>query len=364
MPRMKTLSVMTMSESVLLAERDGTQTTAAIGADVCEAIAACRTAALIPHVNADGDALGSVLALQMILAKLGKRADVFCPTPVVKGLRFLKGADKVKSAADASAVARDNPQGEPYDLVIAVDAADCARLGDCVSLFDHARKTAVIDHHSTNDGIAQYDWIDKDAAATGVLIFDLACALGVSIDSDIADCLFTAVSTDTGNFSQRNTTSKSLRVAAACIDAGTDVASLTERLYKIRSPGKTALLARALDSMRSLDGGRLISMRLSHSDFVQTGTDEADTEGLIDFGIAVQGSLAAVLASERCDGVKVSMRARPPVNVAAIAACLNGGGHALAAGCTVRMPLGEASALLEERLSAHLNALSYNHYNA
>ncbi|GHU67534.1 hypothetical protein FACS1894184_07550 [Clostridia bacterium] len=318
--------------------------------DVADVIRKAERIAIVPHVNSDGDAIGSSLALKRMLEQLGKRADVYCPTPLAPYYQFLPGAESVLGPDDAKAIEQSEPKGGPFDLIIAVDSSSCDRLGDCAALFEHARDSLVIDHHSTNDGIARVDWVDKAAAATGVMMYRLADALDITLDPIMAECLLTALSTDTGHFSQRNTDAESLLVASECVEAGADIAALAERLHKMRTLAKTRLIARALNCLESHFDGKVTVMKISAADFNETGTTEDDSEGIIDFGIAVKGTLVAVFASERKDGIKVSFRARPPIDVAAVAQKLGGGGHALASGCTIEsVTLDEAvSRVIEE----------------
>ncbi|MDR2657956.1 MAG: 30S ribosome-binding factor RbfA, partial [Oscillospiraceae bacterium] len=166
--------------------------------DAAKAILKAERVAIIPHVNTDGDAIGSSLALKRMLESLGKRADVYCPTPLADYYKFLPGAESVLSADDADEIAQSHPKGGPFDLAIAVDSASRDRLGRCATLLEHARDSLAIDHHSTNDGIVRINWVDKDAAATGSLMYRLADALDVELDPIVAECLLTALSTDTG----------------------------------------------------------------------------------------------------------------------------------------------------------------------
>ncbi|MDR0397507.1 MAG: 30S ribosome-binding factor RbfA [Oscillospiraceae bacterium] len=315
-------------------------------------------AAIIPHVNADGDAIGSSLALKLILERLGKRADVYLPTPLPAFYRFLPGADALLGSGDARDIAESNPKGGPFDLVIAVDASSLDRLGECAALMEHARDSLVIDHHATNDGIARVNWVDKDAAATGSLIRLLAEELEVELDPVLAECLLTALSTDTGHFSQRNTDAESLAIASECVEAGADIAELAERLHKLRTIEKTRLIARALSSLETRCGGKASVMRLRASDFQETNASEDDTEGVIDFGIAIKGTLAAALITERADGIKVSFRSRPPMDVARVARTFGGGGHELASGCTIESSFDEAVSLVTAALGESLDAIA------
>jgi phosphoesterase RecJ-like protein len=300
---------------------------------VCDALHTAERIAVLTHINPDGDTLGSSLALRLALTRLGKRAVVLCPDPFSDVCAILPGASEVR-----------RPDG--FDargmLAVAVDVSDKPRLGAGTPIFDTASATVVIDHHATNEGFGQVNYIAPDCSATAVIVLDVIQRLGVPLDKEIATCIYVGISTDTGLFSQRNVNAQALRAAAQCLETGIDAAYLAECFHKMRSLAKTRLLTRALESLELFGNGRLAVMRLAHTDFAATGTEEVHTEGIIDYGISVNGTLAAVLASERNGEVKMSLRSRPPVDVAKVALSFGGGGHTLAAGCSLRVGMGEA----------------------
>lgn len=324
---------------------------------ITRGLKAASTVAIVPHIHADGDALGSSLAIMFALRHIGVQATIYAPSPVAPFLSFLPGADTVMSASDALEWVKANTDRgvNMFDALLVVDVASVSRLGDCAALLTYALESYVVDHHATNDGFATRNFIDKDAAATGELIYTLIMSLGVRLDATIATCLYASLSTDTGHFSQRNTTPNALRVAAVCLEAGIDGAGLAERLHKRRTFAKTKLCAKAIESMRLTCGGLAAVMCLSADDYHATQTSESDTEAIIDFGIAVEGVVVAMLAYERGDGIKVSMRAKLPVDVALIASKFGGGGHTLAAGCTLHVPLDDAISLVETEIARHVD---------
>ncbi len=297
------------------------------------------------HVNPDGDTLGASLALRMALMRLGHEVTVVCEHAVPTLYAFLPGAESVCTPGQA--------QGA-YDIAIAVDVSDYARLGNTAPLYDAAPVRLVIDHHPTNDRFGQVNWIAPDASATGLLVQQLITDLGVELTQDIATCLYVAVSTDTGHFQFGNTTGDAMRAAATLMEAGVDVSDVSRKLYRTRQRASVELLARGLSSMTFSPDGRVAGCTLTRQDILDTGAGEGDSEGIVNYGIEIVGVQAAYMARENGDGVKCSLRAIAPYDVGALAKRLGGGGHARAAGCTLAMPLADAAAFLRVQLCAML----------
>lgn len=312
---------------------------------ICEWLRAHDDIAIVTHVFPDGDALGSSLALMMGLKTLGKRAFVCDRDPVPAYLHLLPDWETV--------AAPDHFPFEPK-AAIAVDCADAARMGPAGILFEAGIDTAVIDHHVTNSTTITPALVNSEASASGVLVYQVLCELGVSLNRDMATCLYSAISTDTGNFNFSNTTPEALLAAAECVKQNIDVSDLSYRLFRMRTEGRTRLLGRALSRVEYLENGQIAVLRLTRADFEECHAQDADTEGVVNFGIDTEGVEIAFLATERADSTKFSLRSRSRVDVAQIAASLGGGGHSRAAGVTLPLPLEEA---VEKVLTACQNAL-------
>ena len=289
--------------------------------------------AIVTHVFPDGDALGSSLALMMGLETLGKRAFVCDRDAVPAYLDLLPRWESV--------VAPDRFPFPPR-AVIAVDCADAARMGPAGDLFDGRLDAAVIDHHVTNSTTITPALVNSQASASGVLVYQVLTELGVPLNRDIATCLYSAISTDTGNFNFSNTTPEALIAAAECIKQGIDVSDLSFRLFRMRTAGRTRLLGRALNNIEYVEDGQIAVLRLTLNDFAECHAQDADTEGVVNFGIDTEGAEIAILGTERVGSTKFSLRSRSRVDVAQIAASLGGGGHCRAAGVTLMLPLEEA----------------------
>ncbi len=289
---------------------------------------------LIAHVSPDGDTLGSALALRLAFLSLEKAADVVCEDPVPRLYRHLPGAEEV--------LRPEAVQDKPYDLAMAVDVSDEGRMGSCAPLFFGVPQRLLIDHHGTNTRFGQVSWIDAEASATGAMALLLIHALNVPLTQEIARCLYVALSTDTGHFQFANTNAQAMRAAAECVETGIDVAVITERLYREKPRAKTELMACALGSLQFEQEGRIAYMTLHAADFERCGASEDMSEGIISFAIETQGVQVAFLAREKADGIKFSLRSKPPYDVAKICKGFGGGGHILAAGCTLAGPMESA----------------------
>lgn len=320
-------------------------------ANLIDRIHAAQRIALLLHVSPDGDTCGSALALRRAFVLAGKQVAVSCDHKVPDIYTDLEGVEMVVTPATLV-------NDDVFDLVIAVDSADRLRLGQGVEIFDRAPETAQIDHHLTNPGYAQINYIRSPLSATGVLALEVIDALGIPIDLPIAHCLFVAVSTDTGNFKQQNTDGEALRLAARCVEAGLDPSIVTRRVFDVKPLAQMKLIARALESLQLYGDGKVAVMRLEKRDFEETGALPEHTEGIVNYGINTEGVCITCLCSQSGERVKGSFRAVPPYDVARIATAFGGGGHALAAGCVLEPPMAEAVARVREKMMEEIERLA------
>jgi len=294
------------------------------------AIALIRTSNAIyvgTHIRPDGDALGSLLGLSLALEAQGKGVARLCPDSVPPSYRFLPGAERVSS----------QPPEWPPDLGIVVDCDGLARVGPLAAAFERAPHLIDIDHHATDQTFGEVRLVDPSAGAAAEIVHGLVRSLGAADDPEVATCLYTAVLTDTGRFSYGNTTARSLRVAAQLVAAGAEPHEIARRVYEERSVAATHLLGVALTRLSPNHDSEIVSAVLTRRDFAETGAEPSDTEGIIDHLRAIGGRRVAMLFVET-DGeqVRVSLRSDGSVDVSRIAFAFGGGGHAMAAGCTLR----------------------------
>jgi bifunctional oligoribonuclease and PAP phosphatase NrnA len=289
-----------------------------------------RKIAVIGHARPDGDCIGAQVALARVL--LARGHDVICvnldPVPrrlqfLVEGMEFLQADAATTDTADRAA--------------IFVDCADHARGGE--RLKGHYRApVAVIDHHLSNDGYAEVNLVDSDSAATCEILAGVFLDNGLAIDAPAAQALFTGILTDTGQFRFNSTSRRCFVLAGELVARGAKPAEVGYHLYERESQGKLRLLQHFLSSLNIEYGGRVCIGTLAPGIFEQTGATAEDTEGLVDYARSIEGVEIAALIEQRSDGmVKASLRAKEPaLRVDLVAGQFNGGGHACAAGLSLK----------------------------
>lgn len=300
---------------------------------------------LIMHVSPDGDAIGSACALRLALMAMGKRVQAVCDGDVPRIYRFLEGAEDIikPNAARVTSAA------------IAVDCADEGRMGAADEIFAQAKHAANIDHHVTNTMFAQHNAVEAHAAAAAEVVKRLIEQLDADFSANIATCLFCGLVTDTGNFAYSNTTPDTLFAAGELLQRGADNALINRAVYRSAPVSKRRMLGLGLIKAEYLHGGKVAVCKLTRADFDRFNARDEDCEGIIDNLRDVENVEIAMLIREKEPNVyKVSMRAKEYANVCAVAERYGGGGHRLAAGCTVR---GELEALAAELTEALIQAL-------
>ena len=314
--------------------------------EMLSAILSAGSVLLFGHVNPDGDALGSVLAMKLRLERMGKRVQVMVDGFVPSQLAFLPGASAVLNPSCAL---------DEFDLALALDVASIDRLGSCEPYFAAAESTAVIDHHGTNPAYAQVNMIDGEAPATAILVYRLFGSMDMSFTQEEAICLYTALSTDTGNFIYDSTNAESFEMMGRLMEAGLPLPEYSRRLFRQKEVAFVRLLAEVLPSLRITADGKIAGLSLTLEQMQRAGANGGHTDGVVDYAIDLKGVGMAYFAREIEGGkVKVSLRALAPNAVDAIAARFGGGGHKLAAGLTLTMPLDEAVQTIEQALEAAL----------
>jgi bifunctional oligoribonuclease and PAP phosphatase NrnA len=285
---------------------------------------------LITHENADGDALGSLLAAKLVLDALGKDSVMYLSglAPLPAEYRFMP----------LETLRRRLPEDVGERVVFALDCANESRLGEGQVALEGAPLVVNVDHHHDNSRFGTVNLVVADASSTGEIVRDLARELGVELTPDLAEALYIALVTDTGRFQYANTTPKALRLAAELVEAGADVHRVFQSVYETVQLAKLKLLARALERAQVYEGGGLVVSYLKKTDFAEVGAAEPYSEGIIDFLRAVEGAeMAALIREPPAPGRparRVSLRSSSDeVDVSAIArASGDGGGHRQAAG--------------------------------
>ncbi len=305
--------------------------------DVAAALMAHDDYLICGHISPDGDCLGSQLALMHALRALGKKADCLLAKnePVDYGLRFLPGIDEMIPASKVNHHA-------DYDF-ISVDVPNAHRMAQpAESVFEHARFTISVDHHQSEDPMADVSYTDEAAPAAALIVWDLISLLGVDPTLEIATCCYTGLMTDTGRFQYQNTTAYAFEAAAAMSRAGADTAAIAAQAFQNRSMASLMLEQRMLSHLEITADGAFAISYLLKEDFRDTGAVKADAEPLVNVMRSLRGVRAACILREQDQGVRGSLRAKDDTDVAAIARTMGGGGHKAAAGFTHEGPMDQA----------------------
>src|ERR671929_1377503 len=242
---------------------------------VVELIEAKRRFAITSHIRPDGDSLGSSLGLYWLLRALGKDPEVIMHDPVPHAYRKLPGAEMVRVTPTVDGA---------YDGVFVIECSDITRPG----LADLDRQLVVnIDHHSTTALFGNINWIDSTASAVGEMIYNLCKATGVRVTKEIAECVYTALITDTGSFHYSNTTERTFKVASELVRTGVRPAKTAEAIYGNYQWPKIELLGQVLATAKRDESGRIAWMRQSLAMQQQTQACEEDTDGFVNLPLTV-----------------------------------------------------------------------------
>jgi phosphoesterase RecJ-like protein len=282
---------------------------------------------VLPHVSADGDAVGSSLAMCYFLTAYGKTSRLVMDEKVPDKYAFLDEDNIIELYSENTVYKADS--------YIALDTGDIRRLGNRMKLFD-CPDTWNIDHHKTNTGFAERNYVDIQSASTGEIIYGLFKHFNVQIDKKTADALFTAISTDTGGLRYSNTTPASMRICAELLELGIDISDISHRVFDMTPYQKLLLKAVAIENMRLHFGGKLALITLKSEDYAFLMGKDEYFDGIVNIANNTEGVLAGILMRETAEGhIKVNMRsASDDIDVALFANMNGGGGHVRASGFT------------------------------
>lgn len=308
-----------------------------------ELIESADDVALACHVDPDGDALGSMLAMQRFLRSRGVRViaswgatggDGQDPALLVPPqYTFLPGLEDLTPAAEFP---------ERPGLFIAFDTGSADRLGSLRDTADRAEAVIVIDHHASGTAFGDVRLVDGQAAATAVLVDELIRRMGGELDREMAACLYVGLVTDTGRFQHPSTTPEVMQLGARLISYDIDHTGINRRVWETHSFGYLKVLGRAMERAVLVAEAGMAWTAVLQSDLDDLGVTLAETEGLIDVLRAVEAAECVCVAKEQVDGSwKISLRSKGGVDVGRAAADLGGGGHTFASGLSATGPLDE-----------------------
>ena len=304
------------------------------------------------HQSLDGDCVGSQLAFAWYLKSKGKRVTCYCVDPLPQKFAFLNGA---------GIITPNKPEGM-FDALVILDCSNIKRLGwEGLETEAVARTIINIDHHrdNTNFGTDGLNFVDAKAAAAGIVIFDFFKACGVNIPLHVAEQLYVAVMTDTGSFQFSNTSGRALRVCAELAEIGVDCSGIYEKVYASHSQAALVLHSRVWSTLSFHLGGKVCSMDMPMGILDEIGAIYSDSEGLADNTITGIGVEVGIMTKHTPEETHFSLRSKGKIDVGALAKReWGGGGHACAAGCTLKLPYNKAMPQMLEVLEQELKSQS------
>jgi phosphoesterase RecJ-like protein len=333
---------------------DLTAYAAAVPDEVIERLRAARRVLTICHENPEADALGSALAIAMLVEANGGVATPVCADPMPAMYDFLPGMERFRQEPSADV---------DYDLLVVGDCGELERIGSVAqshrALFERV-PILDIDHHISNRHFGAFDWVDPHSSATCEMVTLLAWRMGVpltSSDGMLASALAAGVVMDTGNFQHPNTTPRTLVVAAALREAGAPLSEIARRIYRTKANTQLVLFGRVLSRLESDCNGKLVWSTLELADLVAAGASVDESEGLIDLLAQARDAQAAILFKEADGATRISVRTREGVDATVLTGTFGGGGHARAAGATIYLPPPEARRVVLARAAELVEAI-------
>ena len=309
--------------------------------DLIDALTRSKKVLITTHVRPDGDALGTTAAMARGLAKKGTGATCLLLSKLPSKYAFLyEGIEHVETDGGLGGL-----RLEDFDALLVCDTGTWSQLPGLEGPVSHwPGPKLVLDHHLTQQDWADVKLVDPTAAAAAEVAGGVLRAMGVELDPVMATALYAGLVADTGWFQFSNTTPRTLRLAADLLDAGADHEGVYLRLYQNERPERLALQTRGMQSLQLSAGDRVATMALTKQDFADTGATVNDTEALVNQPLQIASVQVAALFTDPPEGgpVRVSLRSKGRVDVAALAQTFGGGGHARAAGLKVEATLDEA----------------------
>lgn len=276
---------------------------------------------LVTHINPDGDALGSICALENVLVNMGKRVDMCFDGTINERYHPLFERNFKKS----------DELAPRYDVAIALDCADKYRIGSAHHSYFDSKVTVNIDHHITNDNFADLNFVE-DISATGELLVKIFDSIGISLSADACRYLYISIASDTGNFCYSNTTGKTFESASKLVQKF-DHSKTARLLFNTRSYQNTLLLKAAIQNIELHGDGKIGFVSLRKSDMEIMEGQVPDYDMVIAFANEIDTVKVSAFIRELGNGAfKCSLRSKDDIDVAALAAKMGGGGHKNAAG--------------------------------
>lgn len=284
-----------------------------------------ETIVILTHESPDGDAIGSSLAVKIMLDNIGKKADVIIPE-YSRLFNFLPKVDEIKEESDISS----------YDLAIAVDCATLKRLAKS-EYFENAKKTIVIDHHGSNTMYGDLNYVNPVSPACCEVLAGMFDYYDSNLTKDAGICIMTGIVTDTGGFQYNGITPETFEFTAELIRKGVDVPDIYKRTLRTKTKSNFELTKKVMDRMELLEDGKVTFTYINAQDEIEVGAEPGDHEGLVEIGREIEGVEVSIFIREKEENAyKVSLRSASYVNVSDICLMFGGGGHPRAAGALIQ----------------------------
>lgn len=296
---------------------------------------------VVAHLQPDGDAIASTLAMGWVLKQLGKSYRLVNEDSMPEKFHLLPGIAQVNDRTSL-------PQDRKFQHVITLDCADFSRVGSVRDRFADDAHILNIDHHPTNDRFGTHHLIQPTAAATVEIVYDLAVHLNLKLGDDFANLIYAGLLTDTGGFRYSSTSSKVMHIAADLLDLGARGSELAECLLERMTIKQMSMLQKALPALSFSEDHKIAWIVVSSELMDEVGANSDDLDGLINYPRSIEGIEVGMLLKQRdSETYKVSLRSTGTVDVAIIAKHYGGGGHVKASGCTMN---GRAEDIIDQLL--------------
>ena len=322
-------------------------------------IANSQNIVITNHVNPDGDAIGSAVGLQLILDAFGKTSTIVVPNDYPDFLKWMEGTAQPTVFEKETTLATDLVNNA--DLIFHLDYNALKRSGPMEEVLISAKaKRIVIDHHQQPDNFADVLISETTMSSTCEMVYHFANLLGMNsnITLNAAECLYTGIITDTGNFRFSGTTPVTHEVAARLLEKGVKPHEIASRVYDNNSVNRLGLLGRTLERMKVLPEYGAVLMSLSAKDLAEFNYQKGDTEGFVNYGLSISGIKLSIFLSEKDGLIKISFRSKGDFNVNLMARKLfDGGGHVNAAGAVSELGLEATIEKIKQEFPKYVNEL-------
>jgi len=298
---------------------------------IIQAIKTYKNFLITTHINLEGDALGSILAMRDILLYFKKRADIVIEDDVPIEYKFLPHIDWIKKIKDI--------RFSDYDVLFALDISDKKRCKRIIQLFPKDRIIISIDHHISNTRFAHINWIEPQASSTVELIYKLYRKLNIPLNKKRAVWLYVGLLTDTGSFRYPNTTFNTFRLAEKFASYDLDVNSIYQNIYYNLTFEEIKRIAEVLSTIKSTKDRKIVWFRMKNDNFRKRFSSDNITDKILDLGRAIKDAEVVVLFKDDLynkDKISINLRSKGKVDVDKIARFFGGGGHRTASGCSIK----------------------------